>query len=167
MQVKCPQKCLNEDKKVQRFMRKDIDCHLENECPNRAYKCTHCEKEDTYAKIMVHDKSCPEKKLPCPNVECGENIRRCAVKRHLEECGHTEIPCKYQKLGCAVKMKRNAISTHENNDKLHLRMALDAIVTKEDGNLIFKEMCQPRGFSLSYVLYWSHEGLPHASYCES
>ena len=164
MQVKCPQKCLNEDKKVQRFMRKDIDCHLENECPNRAYKCTHCEKEDTYAKIMVHDKSCPEKTLPCPNVECGENIRRRAVKRHLEECGHTETPCKYQKLGCAMKMKRNAISTHENDDKLHLRMALDAIVTKEDGKPVkfkvteFSKKCTSQEEFFSPTFYTGPRG---------
>ena len=159
MQVKCPQKCLNEDKKVQRFMRKDIDCHLENECPNRASKCTYCGKEDTYAKIMVHDKSCPEKELPCPNAECDEIFRRRAVKRHLEECGHTETPCKYQKLGCAVKMKRNAISTHENDDKLHLRMALDAIVSKGDGKPVkfkvteFSKKCASQEDFLSPTFY--------------
>ena len=128
--VPCPNECKN--KRVQQLMRKDLASHLETECPNRDYKCKHCGQEGTYAGItQVHDATCEKKMVPCPNDDCTDTIERQNRQKHLDTCIFTEVACKYQRLGCEVKMKREDIPEHENEDKLHLHMALDTIVTME------------------------------------
>ena len=55
------------------------------------------------------------------------------MKRHREVCPYEETSCKYVKLGCGIRMKRKDIATHEEeDDKLHLHKALDAITSLED-----------------------------------
>ena len=129
--VHCPNECENEEK-VRQLMRKDLDRHLETECPNRDYECEHCGEEGTYANItQVHDATCEKKMVPCPNDDCTDTIKHQNRKKHLNTCIFTEVTCKYRRLGCEAKMKRKDIPEHENEDKLHLHMALDTIVTME------------------------------------
>ena len=126
--VPCPNECENEER-VRQLMRKDLDNHLETECPNRDYECEHCGEKGTYADItQVHDATCEKKMVPCPNDDCTDTIERQNRQKHLDTCIFTEVPCKYRRLGCEVKMKRKDIPEHENEDKLHLHMALDTIV---------------------------------------
>ena len=129
--VPCPKQCKDSDEKVEYFTKKNLNEHLKNDCPDRDYECEHCGEKGTYTNITdVHDKKCEKKLVPCSNADCTDTIQRQAIKRHLEDCIHTEVSCKYQKIGCDVKMKRNAMSGHEDGeDKLHLHMGLDAIVT--------------------------------------
>ena len=68
----------------------------------------------------------------CPNADCTKTIQRRNAKRHLEECGYSEIPCKYQKIGCDIKMMRKDMQSHEYQDKLHLHMALDQITAMKE-----------------------------------
>ena len=132
--VLCPQKCRGDDKKVNWFARKNLANHLKDECSNRDYECKHCGEKGTYANIaQVHDKKCGKKIVPCPNADCTETIERQGIKRHLDDCIHTEVPCKYQKIGCDVKMKKNVnISSHEDDDKVHLQIALNTITSMEE-----------------------------------
>lgn len=130
--VPCPKECQDDSNEVKRFMRKDLPQHLQRSCPNRDYECEHCGKRGTYTDItQVHDEVCEKKVLPCPNAECTLTVQRRGIKRHLDSCDHTQIPCKYRKLGCDVTMKRSAVS-HEDEDKLHLHMALDKIAIMEE-----------------------------------
>ena len=128
--VPCPKQCKSSDDKVEYFMNKAVDEHLEKGCPNRDYKCEHCGEKGTYANItQVHDEKCGKKMLPCPNADCTDTVQRLSIKRHLDSCIYTEVPCKYRDIGCAVKMRRDALSAHEDGeDKLHLHMALDTII---------------------------------------
>jgi TNF receptor-associated factor 4 len=49
--VKCPNKC-----KGNRFMRRDLDEHLKNDCSKRDYSCQYCGEKGTYAYITgPHD----------------------------------------------------------------------------------------------------------------
>lgn len=50
--------------------------------------------------------------VPCSNADCTDTVERQSIKRHLEDCAHTEVSCKYQKIGCNVKIKRSAVSAH-------------------------------------------------------
>ena len=129
--VPCPKQCKDSDEKVEYFTKINLNEHLKNDCPDRDYECEHCGEKGTYTNITdVHDKKCEKKLVPCSNADCTDTIQRQAIERHLEDCIHTEVSCKYQKIGCDVKMKRNAMSGHEDGkDKLHLHMGLDAIVT--------------------------------------
>ena len=127
--VPCPKEC-EDNNEVQHFMRKDLPTHLESECPNREYECELCGEKDTYTSITVtHDKTCGKKLVPCQNIDCTVSIQRQCVQKHLDKCKFTEVACKYQRLGCDVKMKRKDMPAHEDEDKLHLRMALGTIVT--------------------------------------
>lgn len=108
-----------------------MDKHLKDDCPNRDHKCEYCEEKDTYANILVHQKTCKKKKDPCP--QCGKPIQCQGMKRHLEAtCVEGEVACKYKKLGCDKKIKRNEIKEHEDNAvKSHLQMVLDKITTMD------------------------------------
>lgn len=65
-------------------------------------------------------------------MNCISKVQRRNLKRHLDTCKHTELPCKYQKLGCGVKLKRDALPEHESDDKLHFHMALDKMSAMEE-----------------------------------
>ena len=132
--IPCPSACKNNDGEVNLFIRKDLASHVESECPNRDYRCEYCGEKGTFASISeVHDKTCEMKTVPCPNADCSDAIERQAIKRHLEDCPHTEVPCKYQKIGCSVKIVRRDISAHEEEEgRLHLQMAVDTIIAMGD-----------------------------------
>ena len=61
------------------------------------------------------------------------------MKRHLEECPFTMIPCKYIGLGCDVKKKRREMVVHEKNDKQHLPIALKAVAELQEEKVILNE----------------------------
>ena len=127
--VPCPKECKQNDV-IQRIMRKDLEEHLKEQCLNRDYECEYCGKKDTYINITdVHDRKCEEKVIPCPNAECTETIKRLNLKSHLEkDCQYTVISCKYEGIGCDVKMKRKDKGSHEQDDKAHLHQAFNTVV---------------------------------------
>lgn len=50
------------------------------------------------------------------------------MAKHVNECTFSVITCKYNSIGCTASMKRRDMSAHENNDNLHLHMALDTLL---------------------------------------
>ena len=129
--VPCPKQC----KDNKHFMRKDLDRHLKNDCPNRHYECKSkkCGEKGTYAYITeVHDKTCKMKIVPCPNDGCHTKIQRQQVSEHISKCPHTVIPCKYKGIGCDTELKREDMAAHEQDDKLHLHMLLETVNLLQD-----------------------------------
>lgn len=125
----CPNQCTDGNDEVKRFMRKDLHHHTKNDCPNRNYTCKRCKEIDSYVNItQIHDSVCKKKTLPCLNTKCTKTIQRQNMKRHFENCPYTDIACKYMRLGCDVKMERKDMTAHEQDDKLHLHVALDDAV---------------------------------------
>ena len=133
--VPCPKECKDDSGKVKHFIKKQVKKHLRRACPNRDYTCKHCGEKGTYAAITrVHDEVCDMKLLPCPN-ECGATIPRKNIGKHVQnECEYTVIPCKFQNIGCKIEMKREKMAPHEDDDKLHLHMALNAVVKLQNAN---------------------------------
>ena len=114
-------------------MRKDLGHHVHNECPNRDYECEYCGEKGTYANItQIHDSVCEKQKIPCTNTECTKTIERGKMKRHLDDCDYTIIPCKYKKIGCDMELNRRDMPAHEENDKVHLHQALGTVVKLQD-----------------------------------
>ena len=138
--VPCPKECKDISGKVKHFFKKQVKKHLRRACPNRDYTCKHCGENGTYAEITrVHDEVCDMKLLPCPN-ECGASIPRKNIGKHVQnECEYTMIPCKFQNIGCKIEMKREKMAAHENDDKLHLDMALNAVIKLQDANTKLEE----------------------------
>ncbi len=122
-------------------MRKDLDDHLTKDCPNRAYKCHYCGEEGTFAAITeIHDKTCGKKIIvPCHNAErTGTMQRRVADKHVMFEYDCTVIPCKYESIGCGVKMKRRDMPAHEQDNKVHLHMTLETTLQLKKDNKTLK-----------------------------
>ena len=129
----CPKECKDDNNKVKVFMRKNIDKHLKD-CPNRSCTCEYCGEKGTHANItVVHDKTCKKKIVPCRNTECPKTMQRQLLRKHKTECEYTEIPCKYKTLGCGMELKRKDMAAHEQDDSLHLHMAIDKV------NLLLEE----------------------------
>ena len=152
--VPCPKQCKDNENE---FMKKNLDKHLENDCPNRDHECKYCGEKGTYAHItQVHDNTCEKKMVPCPNADCTKTIQRRNAKRHIEECDYSEIPCKYQRIGCDVKMMRKDKPAHEEDDKLHLHMALEKVVNMEEEIITMKQQreedARRNGASLTFEL---------------
>ncbi len=126
--IPCPRLCRDASdlRQVKRIMNRDLDEHLANECPNRDFECVRCGKKGTYVSIVQeHDKICDRKMIPCPNSECANLVVRLNLKRHLESCDYSEVHCKYQRVGCDRVTKRKEMLLHEQDDKLHLCLALN------------------------------------------
>ena len=128
--VPCPKQC--EDTIL--LLRKDLDHHINNECPNRDCECEYCGEKGTYANItQIHYAVCDEKIVSCPNEGCTETMKRHKIEDHVEDdCEYTEMSCKYANIGCEVKLKRKDMRAHEEDDKIHLHLALGAVVELKD-----------------------------------
>ena len=125
--VPCPKLCNNV-----KFMRKNLHKHLKK-CPNRDHECPLCGEKGGYVSMTQdHDKSCKKQPVPCPG--CGDVVERQQVPEHVSKCPHTVIPCKYKYkgIGCDAELERKDMAAHEQDDKLHLHMALDTVTSQQD-----------------------------------
>ena len=131
--IPCPKQCKDDKGKVRQVKKDDLVSHLA-ECPNRDYKCQYCgEKGLKLAETQKHFDKCKKFVVPCTNDGCSKTIQRQGLRKHIECCPYTEVPCKYAKLGCDVRMKRKDIATHEEqDDKRHLHNALDTLAAMEE-----------------------------------
>ena len=146
----CPNECKNEDDEIQYFTRNVVPVHSMVDCPNRDHTCEHCGEKGTFIHItQIHGNTCEKKVVTCPNRSCTERLERQSIPHHLIKCGYSEIPCKYQNLGCDVKMMRKDMPVHEEDDKLHLRMALDEVTTMKQQR---EEDALRNGASLTFEL---------------
>ena len=50
----------------------------------------------------------------------------------MATCEYAVKSCKYDSIGCEMKMERKNMTTHEQDDSLHLHMAIDAVVMLQD-----------------------------------
>ena len=137
--VPCPKEC----KEGKHFMRRDLDKHLERDCPNRDHVCQYCGEKGTYATIEeIHDKTCNKKILPCSNAGCTQTMERQQITEHVRtQCPYTVISCKYKGIGCMSRLKRGDMAAHEKDDHLHLHMALDTVNTLQDTVNTLQEKC--------------------------
>ena len=105
--------------------------------------------------------------VKCSNAECGDTIERQQLKRHVRvTCPHSVIPCKYGSIGCDTELKREDMPAHEQDDKLHLHMALETVnlerrtlKKKNDGSMTCalpdfdkKRRCNTEFFSTSFYV---------------
>lgn len=139
----CPNECKNHKNEILLMLRSNLDGHLRNDCPNRLHTCEYCKVKDTYAGIMVHQKVCKKKVLPCLNRECGKTLELQNLMQHiLEECAYATISCKYAKIGCKVELQRKDMHVHELDDRVHIHQALEnAIKLESDIRLTCMHAC--------------------------
>ena len=105
--------------------------------------------------------------VKCSNAECGDTMERQQLRNHVHvKCPHTVIPCKYKGIGCDAELKREDMAAHEQDDKLHLHMALETVnlerktlKKKNDGSMTCampdfdnRRKCDTRFFSTSFYV---------------
>ena len=55
--------------------------------------------------FQEHEQNCNYIPLPCKNLGCNRLVSKFDMDKHLEECGHGIVKCKF----CHAKMKRLAL----------------------------------------------------------
>ena len=107
VEVQCSNKC------GVMMMRKELEAHLEQQCPLRKILCQYCYYEDTYQAITTqHCNECRRCLLPCPN-NCGAtDILRADLDNHHSRCELEPVECPYYEAGCCVRVVRREFDAH-------------------------------------------------------
>ena len=125
--LRCTNECMENDEEV-RMLRRDLDQHLKNKCPNRQYQCRHCKDTGRYRNITTtHLDTCPKVKVSRPNSECNISVLRCNLSKHRSKCPFEEVSCKYAGIGCEEELCRKDLEQHEKDDTFHLHLAIETI----------------------------------------
>ena len=118
--VQCGNKCGAE------MERREVEKHKKDHCELRMYECPYCKRyKNTYKKVTSeHFKECNWFPLDCPN-NCGkEGIWRGDMSSHLCACPEEVVACKYQSLGCEVRLLRKHMDEHLRDKETHLDLAM-------------------------------------------
>ena len=114
--VQCPKKC------VQKVQKRNVDAHLANECPNRYYRCPHCNFASTFCVVSKHFDVCRYYPLACPN-RCGVTFERDDLEDHMKMCRLEGVECAFAKAGCPANFIRENEDTHmDQNTQKHLAL---------------------------------------------
>ena len=114
--VECPKKC------VQKVQKRNVDTHLANECPNRDYRCPHCNFANKYHVVSKHFDICPYYPLACPN-RCGATFERDDLPDHMKMCRLEEVQCVFSGAGCQATFIRENEDEHmDQNTQKHLAL---------------------------------------------
>ena len=114
--VECPKKC------VQKVQKRNVDTHLANECPNRDYRCPHCNFANKFHVVSDHFDVCPYYPLACPN-RCGATFERDDLQDHMKMCRLEEVQCVFGNKGCLAKFIRENEDEHmDHNIQKHLAL---------------------------------------------
>ena len=114
--VECPKKC------VQKVQKRNVDTHLANECPNREYRCPHCNFQNKFHVVSDHFDVCRYYPLACPN-RCGASFERGDLPDHMRMCRLEEVQCVFNNAGCQAKFIRENEDEHmDQNTQKHLAM---------------------------------------------
>ena len=101
----------------------DLNQHSTS-CPNRPWKCQHCNFETTYEEgTNDHTPNCTKYPEPCPNrCEIG-TVPRCDVEKHLLVCPLQLVECEFAHAGCDVKAPRGDMAKHMTENAQHHLMS--------------------------------------------
>jgi TNF receptor-associated factor 4 len=123
----CPNKCDKDNKAVQ-LLRKDLEKHMNEECPRRQYECPHCQEAGEYQeRTTEHLDECPMVEVPCPKRRCKIQLVRRDLLKHRKECLFEKVPCKFSIIGCIEEVERKNLEEHERDSQHHLQLAVDTV----------------------------------------
>ena len=123
--VPCPREC-----DVGSVLRGDLQSYLRDYCSQRDYECPHCLQMGRYReRVTSHLQDCPMVLTECPNEGCTKTIASSKIPAHVtNDCPFTVLQCRYSEAGCEIELQRKDLDEHENNNRLHLRVAITKIV---------------------------------------
>ncbi|XP_064399361.1 TNF receptor-associated factor 2-like isoform X3 [Halichondria panicea] len=148
--VPCPNYC-NGGKTT--LVRRNLDYHLADRCPNRLHTCTKCQKNIVFKNANNHKMVCPKRQYTCPHCrkagvyderttthlkvcpkveincrKCLLKIFRCDESDHLLVCPNEPVQCTYYRIGCEEKPLRKNLAKHVANTQLHLSLATEEVL---------------------------------------
>ncbi len=131
--IVCPNMCKTSDLGEVSILQKDVQKHLEADCPRRLSQCPHCKERGEHLTITgPHLETCQHLKVSCPNDGCKEKIKRMDVEKHRPTCAHEKVYCKYEVVGCKVSLKRQEMEKHESPDPTHLLLAMESVLKQHE-----------------------------------
>ena len=127
--VQCGNKCGAE------MERREVKEHEEDHCELRMYECPYCSwHRDTYKRVTSeHFQECYSFPLDCPNNCRKTKIKRGVMSSHLCVCPEEVVTCRYQSLGCKVRLPWKQMEDHLKDKDTHLDIAMattSELVTK-------------------------------------
>ncbi len=125
--VQCPNGCI-ENEKTTNIPRQKLEDHLTNECCRRIFECPYCSESGEYKDmISKHLDICTGVSVNCRNEDCHKRFPRSNASSHSDVCEYEMVPCKYADVGCDEKILRKDLKTHDESNRLHLKIAIDTV----------------------------------------
>ncbi len=126
VEVSCTKKC------GERMLRKELQDHEDNKCPNRLVQCQYCNTEGEHKEITAnsHLDICPSFPISCPN-NCGhEKIQRKKLADHQKVCPLEPVKCPFFEAKCTKLIPRKDLAAHKaSNIEHHLELVMTETVT--------------------------------------
>ena len=126
VEVSCTKKC------GERMLRKELQDHEDNKCPNRRVQCQYCTLEGMHKEITAksHLDECVGFPVSCPN-NCGhEKIQRKNLADHQKVCPLEPVKCPFFEAGCMKVIFRKNLAAHKaSNIEHHLELVMTETVT--------------------------------------
>ena len=130
--VPCPNKCKEDGGEIVQLLRKDLDDHLTNKCPRRAYRCPHCQQDGEYEeRTGEHLEVCERVVVECPNDGCSARFPRLHSINHSFTCEYEPVACRYIEVGCKERPPRKDKEKHEENYPLHLDITVQSVTEQK------------------------------------
>ena len=109
------------------MLRKELQDHEDNKCPNRRVQCQYCTLEGMHKEITAksHLDKCPRFPISCPN-NCGhEKIQRKNLADHQKVCPLQPVKCPFFEAGCRKMILRKYLAAHKaSNTEHHLELVM-------------------------------------------
>ncbi len=126
VEVSCTKKC------GEKMLRKELQDHEDNKCPNRLVQCQYCNTEGMHKEITTkfHLDKCFFLPISCPN-NCGyEKIPRMNLADHQKVCPLEPVKCPFFEAGCRKFLARKDLAEHKaSNTEHHLELVMTETVT--------------------------------------
>ncbi len=125
VEVSCTKKC------GERMLRKELQDHEDNKCPNRRVQCQYCTLEGMHKEITAksHLDKCVGFPVSCPN-NCEHEIQRKNLADHQKVCSLEPVKCPFFEAGCRKMILRKHLAAHKaSNTEHHLELVMTETVT--------------------------------------
>ncbi len=137
VKVKCSENC------GERMLRKELQDHEDNKCPNRRARCQYCSKEGMHKEITAksHLDKCSLFLISCPN-NCGhEKIQRWILAGHQKMCPLEPVKCPFFEAGCTKMIFRKNLAAHKaSNTEHHLELVMAETVTLKQNTVKLEQL---------------------------
>ena len=121
--------------------RQYIGYHEQRRCPQRPFKCEHCNTKGSYRFITEkHYFNCSKYPVPCPNECTSTLISRDNVPAHLTHCPLQPVDCVFSWAGCKERPLRKDIELHTTDTKHMMILAVACGELKKE-NETLKKTC--------------------------